>query len=580
MLELIIVMLLLTLVVEGIYRLDPLSLWKWVMKRPFNVWMNVLAYMVVTVLLDFILPTTLAVSLTCILGLILAYANKYKVKFRGDEFFPWDLKLGKESSDMSDYIKDKSVVIDLIIAVIIVLLGRQMANTVHLNEGSRLFLLLLGLVMVGGSYGIHVYRGPVTVPNQHIFHRERGVLIAFLLNLKELFYPYSSKRNDHMREDLSLKEDKDKSNTYASEKTDQANHLKDPRPNVIVIMNESFWDPQRLPKAHFSRPITPTLDALRKESLYGDLVSPEFGGGTSNIEFELLTGANMHFLPVGSMAFQSYLKKPVEALPHLFKNMGYQTLGLHSYERWFWKREQAYDYMGFDQFITKESFDNPHIKGLYISDQCFSEKVIETYEQAQGPLFLYGITMQNHGPHQLSRYAVYDVNVKAPLNDKALGELKCYTQGALDADRALKTLIDYFSGVKKHTYIVFFGDHLPMLGGGFKTYKDCGMIGSREPVNWSYEEQVKMASTPFVIWSNRLVKSENLGPVSPAFLGTQIMELAGVKPSSYFESIESIYSSYPMINHRVTPNFETYEAREAYVKTLATYRKLQEDQLF
>ena len=70
----------------------------------------------------------------------------------------------------------------------------------------------------------------------------------------------------------------------------------DEKPDIIVVMSESFWDPTKLPGVTITPDPIPTVRALRSGSMF----SPEFGGMTANIEFEALTGFSNAFLPAAA----------------------------------------------------------------------------------------------------------------------------------------------------------------------------------------------------------------------------------------------------------------------------------------
>ncbi|MEP6566537.1 MAG: sulfatase-like hydrolase/transferase, partial [Mesorhizobium sp.] len=58
------------------------------------------------------------------------------------------------------------------------------------------------------------------------------------------------------------------------------------KPDIIIVMSESFWDATKLPGVTITPDPIPNVRALRS----GYMFSPEFGGMTANIEFEALTG--------------------------------------------------------------------------------------------------------------------------------------------------------------------------------------------------------------------------------------------------------------------------------------------------
>ena len=76
-----------------------------------------------------------------------------------------------------------------------------------------------------------------------------------------------------------------------------ANTASELRPNLILVLSESFSDPTRFPGTAFESDPVPTFHSLQQEFGSVDLVSPVFGGLTCNAEFEVLTGMNMMFFP-------------------------------------------------------------------------------------------------------------------------------------------------------------------------------------------------------------------------------------------------------------------------------------------
>lgn len=535
-----ILILFLVLYQEWINRRNIESIFNWMIHHPLYFLINLLTYLGIMSLLTFFLPEQISLLLVVVIGLFIGIGNKYKLLFRGDHLYPWDLSLGKESTNMSSFLNVFSVMRDCL--VILFFIGLSLLSDINISWTPFLVSLTFAIL----AFLLRHYQ-EMPQMNQAFLHHEKGLTLAFILNLKEMFR-YSTHR---LRKSIEVKE---------STKLDNQKKM----PNVIMIMSESFWDPSRLNHAEFSINLTPRLGKLRETSTFGEIVSPEFGGGTSNIEYEVLTGHNMAFLPSGVMAFNAYMNKPLDAIPRILASQGYETIGLHAYKSWFWGRDQVYKMLGFDQFHADEVFEDD-IKGTYISDISFSHKVIDLYKESDSSLFLYGVTMQNHGPYEFKRYSSYDFELKAPLSDKDLGDLKCYGQGVYDADKALGQLIDFFEQEEEETYIVFFGDHLPMLGKNYSVYHKCGFIESDKQIYWSAEEKMKMASTPFVIWSNKSNESHDLGYLSPAKLGIEIMDRLPVWQSSFYENLHQVYKEHPIINKRI--GFEWTDTLKAYMSS-------------
>jgi hypothetical protein len=70
--------------------------------------------------------------------------------------------------------------------------------------------------------------------------------------------------------------------------------------NIICIMNESLSDLQVAGDFETNEDYFPYLRSLADITIHGNLCVPVFGSGTSNSEFEFLTGDSMGMMPVGT----------------------------------------------------------------------------------------------------------------------------------------------------------------------------------------------------------------------------------------------------------------------------------------
>ena len=62
---------------------------------------------------------------------------------------------------------------------------------------------------------------------------------------------------------------------------------------VIMVLSESFSDPNRVPGVHFNTDPMPFIRSLGDVTTAGLMLSPGYGGGTANIEFQQMTGLSM-----------------------------------------------------------------------------------------------------------------------------------------------------------------------------------------------------------------------------------------------------------------------------------------------
>ena len=299
------------------------------------------------------------------------------------------------------------------------------------------------------------------------------------------------------------------------------------KPDVIVLMSESLWDPTRLERVKLSEDPMPVI----RENMGGHVFSPEFGGLTANIEFEALTGFSNAFLPTGSIPYQQYVRKPIPSLATFFRAEGYATRAIHPFKGWFWNRTNVYEAFGFDTFRDVDAMPPLDKRGKFTADDALTKEIIRQAEAESDPFFFFAVTLQGHGPYEPGRYARNTIGVDGPLTERETQMLATYAQGVKEADDSLKALMDWASARDRETIIVVFGDHLPPLN---SVYRSSGyMPGVTASRKGSPEQMRKEHETPLVVWSNRTGPRKDIGTVSPAFLSYHILKQAGYEHPYY-----------------------------------------------
>ena len=150
------------------------------------------------------------------------------------------------------------------------------------------------------------------------------------------------------------------------------------KPNIIIIFSESFWDISRLDKVKFDKEVTPNYNKLKEQ--YGiQMISPSYGGMSSNVEFEILTGASLNYFSKGYTPYMQFFKKGVsENNPSIIKelkNNGYKTKVLNSSSGSMFNCNIIYDIYGIDE--RNHLHDEIDLGGKYVSDEYLTDKIIE-----------------------------------------------------------------------------------------------------------------------------------------------------------------------------------------------------------
>ena len=110
----------------------------------------------------------------------------------------------------------------------------------------------------------------------------------------------------------------------------------------------------------------------------------------------------------------------------------------------FHHREQVFAALGFDEFITETAFRDAPRAGPYVSDLAVADKIRELLAgEDQRPLFVFAITMENHGPlHLETATAADEAELYAAAPPAGCAEFTVYLRHLRNADRMLAALRD------------------------------------------------------------------------------------------------------------------------------------------
>lgn len=341
------------------------------------------------------------------------------------------------------------------------------------------------------------------------------------------------------------------------------------RPNVIVLLSETFWDPTLMKNVTFSGDPLPFFRSLMQRTTGGWMLTPQFGGTTANVEFEVLTGNSVRFLPGGSIAYINYLNRSVDSLASIFARQGYETTAVNPFFNWFFNSRNAYRNMGFSRFVSSEFFE-PKFHGPNYEDSQVMAKIIEAADSTPGPDFIFANTMENHGSYE-DKFYDHPITVSGPITAKTKNMLENYATGELAFDKAFQTLVEHYERSGEPTVILAFGDHLPGFGSNYYGFKDAGYIkGNDDP-----DLMEKLHFTPFVIWDNTTGRKREELRMNAHYLGAYLLHYMGAPGTYYTDFLYSLYQKQPLIPIR--PFRYQHPVDES---VLADYKRLQYDILF
>ena len=309
------------------------------------------------------------------------------------------------------------------------------------------------------------------------------------------------------------------------------------QPDIVIIQSESLFDPVRLTNAP-ANTYLPNFHRLAKRGLSGELKVPTYAGGTIRTEFEVLTGLALAFFPGVQYPYFEIADKPIPGIVRTLSRQGYQTTAIHPNTGVFWNRNQAYEQLGFDQFIDEKAFSKDDIVGLFTGDAALTDHVLAQLDQDGPPQLIFAVTMENHGPFDwrpgLDPKRLAAMKMPPGLDEGGEYWMRNYLYLLGDADHELGRLADALQKRKRRTVLLFYGDHLPALP---PVYHQIGFADGQGP---------KTQPVPWLLLDNRRNLSDHSPMDTTAWLLPSILlETAGIGGDRYFATLGALRAILP-----------------------------------
>ena len=210
---------------------------------------------------------------------------------------------------------------------------------------------------------------------------------------------------------------------------------------IVVVQSESFFDARRLGRVE--KDILANYDRRAAEGESGPLAVPVRGAYTMRTEFAFLSGIAPRELGVHRFnPYRRFARHGVTTIASALKARGYRTLCIHPYPASFFARDRVFPEMGFDEFLDLGSFANAERDGPYVADAEVARRIVAALGKK---VFVFAITMENHGPYRL----------------EGGDELAVYLRHLRNADR----MIGELCAAMREGVFCLYGDHVPGLPG-------------------------------------------------------------------------------------------------------------------
>jgi phosphoglycerol transferase MdoB-like AlkP superfamily enzyme len=253
----------------------------------------------------------------------------------------------------------------------------------------------------------------------------------------------------------------EKLSAYKTKKIDvnallfQNRHIKDKRDIYIVVL-ESFIDPRLIQDVMFDK--SPLYEDFNYTFSY--VVSPVYGGGTSQAEFELLTAAKA-LAKINSIDFNTLEGKETSGFVNILKQNNYSTYATIATNSSYFNSKSAYKSIGFDKSIFLEEQDDFHQNE---GDEKIFDGDVYAYnmnhiQRLKKPFLHYTLGMQGHFPYSRNLALRPDI-VSTTFHDKRVHKI---ANQFYYRTKALAKYIHDILAYDPHSIIYITSDHIPPL---------------------------------------------------------------------------------------------------------------------
>lgn len=258
-------------------------------------------------------------------------------------------------------------------------------------------------------------------------------------------------------------------------------------PNIIILQMESFTTADSYKNISVDKDPTPVFNKLKKEYSSGRFEVPACGAGTSNTEFEVLTGISAKFFGPGEYPYKGKLRKrTLESMAYITKNHGYSTSALHNHRALFYNRNEVYANLGFDSFTSVEYMNEVEkTPKNWCKDSVMIKDITEIMKKSKERDFMHIISVQGHGKYPDEQVYKHPYATVTADNESTKWKYEYYFQQMYEMDKFIGKLIKEINKADEPTIMIIYGDHIPALD-----------------VKESNYENGDLYQTDYVIWDN------------------------------------------------------------------------------
>lgn len=312
---------------------------------------------------------------------------------------------------------------------------------------------------------------------------------------------------------------------------DHASPKTETKPDIVVCLQESTLNPHQF--AFTEQAIPPlSMFEMQPDTVFAaPLRVHTFAGATWRSEFAFLAGVPpTDFGALATGVFYSVVPHLQTGLIKNLRAQGYFCVALSPFTKGNYNAKSAYDHFGFDLMLQPQDlgYPAPMSKNLWdISSQemmDYTKMILERQHPALAnihqPIFVYVLTMREHGPYQTemeNRYGLAMPN----LSPRSISALNDYTQRIVALNEAIENMNGYLQARQTPYVFGYFGDHQVAFDNAIPDKKG------------DFESPHHM--TQFVVRSNCAAHfKQQQSFLDLAFAGGLLLDIAGLEAADDF----------------------------------------------
>ncbi len=512
---------------------------------------------------------------------VITYIHMQKFQFRAAPLLPEDFAMADQAGGLINFV-DIWGIVRLVVGVIFIIVGaifleysaRRIFGRKNIKQlpwwerfsmiprVSLTLVALVGFILAADpivrrneetAFGIPWLGVEFEAWNQTSNYEWNGFVIGFLYNLGRASVDepkdYNEERIAEIAKHYQAKKEEDDANREDLDKVVD---------NLIIILDETFYDPELLDKyyPHTGGDPLPNLREIFKKYPSGYMYSPEYGGGTANVEFEVMTGLSNYW--ANTTPYVEIVPKltGLTSAVSIAKDAGFKATAIHASNGSMYKRNLVYPKLGYDVFYdssTMKHTDRENGISWYISDEAVYKEILDVLKEDDDKKMIGVATMQNHTPYITAWYEDIQFWVSS---EKYRDDLLYNIQSLHNSDKYLGEFLAELDKLEEKTAVLWFGDHAAALLDDYilsddKSERDLAHLTpffiytNFDTEGLFTEEEVKKmnAETGFTLPT----KGVDLPITSPNCLSNELYDILGIKKPSLYYLVSEVCAETPIL---------------------------------